>query len=84
MPYVINNRSGDTIVIPDETLNQDYSIDLVGRNYENYGSVIATGFVNLLNNFATTNTPPAKATSGQLWYDRGSKQLRTYDGNTGA
>lgn len=84
MPYVINNRSGDTIVIPDETLNQDYSIDLVGRNYENYGSVIATGFVDLLNNFATTNTPPAKATSGQLWYDRGSKQLRTYDGNTGA
>lgn len=84
MPYVINNRSGDTIVIPDETLNQDYSIDLVGRNYENYGSVIATGFVDLLNNFATINTPPVKATSGQLWYDRGSKQLRVYDGNTGA
>ena len=84
MPYVINNRSNDTIIIPDEGLNQDYSIDLVGRNYENYGAIIATSFVDLLNNFATTNTPPAKATSGQLWYDRGSKQLRVYDGATGS
>ena len=84
MPYVINNRSGDTIVIPDEALNQDYSIALVGRNYENYGAIIATGFVDLLNNFATATTPPAKATSGQLWYDSTAKQLRVYDGNTGA
>ena len=84
MPYVINNRSGDTIVVPDESLNQDYSIDLVGRNYENYGAIIATGFVDLLDNFASDSTAPQRATSGQLWYDKNNKQLRVYDGITGS
>jgi|SaaInlStandDraft_1057018.scaffolds.fasta_scaffold02539_2 hypothetical protein len=84
MPYVINNRSNDTILIPDESLNQDYSIDLVGRNYENYGAIIATSFLDLLDNFASNQTPPQKSSSGQLWYDKNNKQLRLYDGLTGA
>ena len=84
MPYVISNRSNDTILIPDESLNQDYSIDLVGRNYENYGAIIATSFLDLLDNFASEQTPPQKSSSGQLWYDKNNKQLRLYDGLTGA
>lgn len=83
MPYVINNRNSDTIIIPDEGLNQDYSIDLVGRNYPNYGSIIATSFVDLLDNFASS-TEPAKATDGQLWYDKTNRMLRLRDGSTGA
>lgn len=84
MPYIITNRAGDTIIIPDEGLNQDYSVDLVGRNYPNYGSVVASSFVDLLNNFATDTTPPAKATSGQLWYDKTFKKIRVYDSSTGS
>lgn len=83
MPYIIENRSGDPIVIPDGSLNTDYSIDLVGRNYENYGQIIAKTQIDLLDNFATDNTPPADATTGQLWYDKANKVLRTYDGTTG-
>ena len=84
MPYVINNRSGDTIVIPDNSVNQDFSVDLIGRNYENYGAVVATTTVDMLDNFAHPNTPPARSVDGQLWYDKTYKQLRVKDGTTGA
>lgn len=82
MPYIINNSNGDAIVIPDGALNQDHSIDLVGRNYENYGAVIAKTQLDLLDNFAST-TPPVRATDGQLWYDKSTKQIRIYDYPTG-
>ena len=78
MPYIIDNRAGQSIIIPDGGLNQDFSINLVGRNYANYGEPIATAFVDLLDNFAN-NTAPTKQTNGQLWYDAGAKVLRAYD-----
>ena len=84
MPYVIETSSGDPIIVPDGGLNQDYSIDLVGRNYENFGEVIAKTQIDLLNNFATNSVVPARPTAGQLWYDKTSKQIRVYDSSTGA
>ena len=84
MPYIIENSNGDPILIPDGGLNQDYSIDLVGRNYANYGEKIAKTQIDLLNNFASDNTPPIRPTNGQLWYDQNFKQLRVHDNTTGA
>lgn len=83
MPYIITNRSGDEIVIPDGGLNSDYSIQLVGRNYENYGSIIAKTQIDLLDNFAHTS-PPANPTDGQLWYDKTADVLRVYDSTNGS
>lgn len=83
MPYIINNSNGDSIVIPDESLNQDLSIDLVGRNYANYGSIFAKTQVDLLDNFASS-TAPSRSTNGQLWYDTTTKQIRVYDFTTGS
>lgn len=83
MPYVINNRSGDSIIIPDGDLNQDYSVDLIGRNYENYGAVVASTTVDMLDNFAHSS-PPNKAVDGQLWYDNVYKKIRVKDGTSGA
>jgi hypothetical protein len=83
VPYIINNSNGDSIVIPDDSLNQDLSIDLVGRNYANYGSIFAKTQVDLLDNFAST-TAPSRSTNGQLWYDSTSKQIRVYDFTTGS
>jgi|11_taG_2_1085331.scaffolds.fasta_scaffold00023_25 hypothetical protein len=80
MPYVFDNRNGDSITIADGSLNQDFSIDLVGRNYENYGEVFARSFVDLLDNFATDTTPPVNSIDGQLWYDKTYKTLRVFDG----
>lgn len=84
MPYIIENASGEPIIIPDGDLNTDYSIDLIGRNYENYGQVIAKTQIDLLDNFATQSSPPSSPTSGQLWFDKGGNQLRVYDATTGS
>ena len=84
MPYVFDNRAGDPITIADNQLNQDFSIDLVGRNYENYGEIFAKTFVDLLDNFATDATPPANSVDGQLWYDKTYKTLRVFDSAGGA
>jgi hypothetical protein len=81
MPYIIQDSQGRNVIVPDFNLNQEYSIDLVGRNYANYGSVIATTQLRLLENFANDD-PPTRPTSGQLWYDIDSRQLRVYDDNT--
>ena len=78
MPYIIDNRAGSSIIIPDGGLNQDFSVDLVGRNYTNYGEPIANSFIDLLDNFAH-GTAPTKQTNGQCWYDSTAKVLRVYD-----
>ncbi|SVD74496.1 uncharacterized protein METZ01_LOCUS427350, partial [marine metagenome] len=78
VPYIFDNRAGQSITILDGGLNQDFSIDLVGRNYTNYGEPVANAFVDLLNNFAHS-TAPTKQTNGQCWYDSTAKVLRVYD-----
>ena len=82
MPYIIDNRAGQTVIIPDNALNQDFSIDLVGRNYENYGAIIAKSFVDLLDNFASSSAPQ-KQTDGQTWFDTTNNLLRVYDADQG-
>jgi len=78
VPYIIDNRAGSSITIPDGALNDDFAIQLVGRNYANYGQPIANAFVDLLDNFAH-GTAPTKQTNGQIWYDSTKKVLRVYD-----
>jgi len=82
VPYIIDNRVGQTVIIPDNALNQDFSIDLVGRNYENYGAIIAKSFVDLLDNFAS-NSAPQRQTDGQTWFDTANNLLRVYDADQG-
>ena len=84
MPYIITNRNGDTIVVPDEGVNTDFSIELVGRNTENFGQYIAENFIDLLDNFATLATPPANAVDGQIWYDKTDNVARTLNFVTSA
>lgn len=91
MPYIITDTSGETeITIPDGGLNNDFVIDLIGRNYENYGSVIAKTQIGLLENFAN-DIPPKQSLgssgnhrTGQLWYDTGSNIMRVYDSTNGS
>lgn len=78
MAYVIDTRSGQQILIEDNSLNEEFSIKLVGRNYSNYGEPIAENFVDLLTSFGN-DSPPARAVQGQVWWDTGTQQLRVYD-----
>lgn len=77
MPYVIDNSNGQQIVIPDGGVNQDFSIELVGRNYENYGEKIAKTQIDLLDNFSSS-TAPLRPTEGQLWFDRSEFRMRVF------
>ena len=76
MAYIVTNSSGtQTYQIPDQEVNQQTSISLLGRNVPNYGEPIAENFVFMLENFAN-DLPPARAITGQVWYDTELKQLR--------
>ena len=64
----------------------DTSISFVGRGYPNYGQVVDTNFLHLLENFASP-LPPLNPIEGQLWYDTSNpdnKVLRIMDGTAGA
>jgi microcystin-dependent protein len=82
IPYTDEANNG-TIVVADNTLNEQTSLKIPGRNFSGYGSVIAENFLHLLENFASPTEPP-RPTEGQLWYDTtlGVEQLKVYDGTS--
>src|SRR6056297_2012067 len=82
IPYTDEANNG-TIVVVDNTLNEQTSLKIPGRNFSGYGSVIAENFLHLLENFASSTEPP-RPTEGQLWYDTtpGAEQLKVYDGTS--
>ena len=72
-----------SIVIEDNTINQETSLNLPGRNTTAYGSSIAENFLHILENFANS-VQPSNPVEGQLWYDNtpGVDQLKLWDGTT--
>lgn len=72
-----------SIIIEDNTINQETSLNLPGRNTTAYGSSIAENFLHILENFANS-VQPANPVEGQLWYDNtpGVDQLKLWDGTT--
>jgi hypothetical protein len=80
MSYQINRFDGTPFVnVQDGTLDSTLNLKLVGKNYAGYGEIQNENFLFLLESFASAN-PPAKAISGQVWYDSGTKKLKFYDG----
>jgi len=75
--YIIN-YSADTIkpaftILPRAT-NNDTSLTLFGKGAPNYGEGLQENLVHILENFCS-DTPPALATLGQLWYKHDSSEL---------
>ena len=82
MAYIINRFDGTQLTIVDDgILDTSTPVGLLGRNYTGYGEVQNENFIFLLENFANAS-PPARALSGQAWYDKGSKALKVYNGTT--
>lgn len=88
MSYQINfsNTTKTPITIQDNTLNQETSVALIGKNYAGYGPALSSNFIHLLENFANI-TPPTTPIQGQLWYDTTSSlsthpELKVWDGST--
>jgi hypothetical protein len=55
-------------------------LTLIGRNYANYGEIIANDLVALVENFAFSSSP-SNPLAGQLWFDTtGGGRLKVYTG----
>lgn len=70
-----------SIVVEDQSINQDTTLDFPGKRSTAYGQAIAENFLHLLENFASANAP-LRPVEGQMWYDTsaGENQLKIYDG----
>lgn len=86
MPYEIKytdfvNKGG--ITVEDNTVNTETSLSIPGRERKDYGQLIGENFLQMLENFASTQEP-RNPIEGQLWYDTtdGVDQLKIYDGTT--
>ena len=88
MTYTVTLPNGTTLgTISDGTGNGPAfpgstpftTLNLIGRNYSNYGQFIANDLVALLASNANT-TSPLYPTQGQLWYDSANNILKVYNG----
>lgn len=75
----INTNTVLTTIDLGEVDSVSTSLDLVGKNVNNYGEYINNNLVKLMTNFASPEIPRAEQV-GQLWYDTGEKKLKLYDG----
>jgi len=83
MAYEIRKSDG-TVLLDLETGFVDAgssSITFIGKNVSNFGEYQNNNFLHLLENFSA-NTPPANVITGQLWFDKSSRQLKVYDINS--
>ena len=82
MAYTITKSDGTALgTVADGTLDtSSTSLNLVGRNYSNYGQAILDNFVSLVENFSK-NTAPANPLEGQLWWDKDDDLLKIYTGS---
>ena len=53
---------------------------IIGRNYENYGQIIAQSFIDILDNFANTNAPKQVDASYGLTHRKSFKSHNATEG----
>ena len=81
MPYNLTTTTGSPLVtVKDNSLdNTTTSLNLMGRNYNNFGLLLNENFIGLLQNWYNTAAPP-NPLGGQLWFDAVSNELKVYSG----
>ena len=83
MSYTITTSTGTSYTLEDGTINNAFSLKLVGKNVTNYGQVFAENSLRHLENFASPTAPnPNTTLVGQVWYDTTEKVLRVYKDST--
>jgi hypothetical protein len=79
MAYTIYNTDGTVLstIAVGEVDNFSTSLDLIGKNVNNYGEYYNNNLVKLLTNFASVESEePSQPQTGQLWYNKTEKQLK--------
>ena len=83
MAYIIYNNDGtvlSTIAVGDVD-SYTTSLDLIGKNVNNYGEYYNTNLIKLLTSFASAESDsPTSPQTGQLWFNKTTKRLNVYDG----
>ena len=82
-----DNPSKPPLLVTDQTINNETSLQFPGKNYPSYAPVLAESFLHLLENFASPNAPGSQLgqgqpVQGQLWYDttENISLLKVFDG----
>ena len=85
-PFVVNEFGANGPASPSANLPlnplavaANTSLVLVGKGVTNYGEIVQSGVLHLLENFANS-TPPAYPVEGQIWYKNDTKHLQVYTG----
>jgi microcystin-dependent protein len=81
MPYIVNftdKENKSPLTVFDNTSSTDTTLTFPGRNVTGYGQIIAENFLNLLENFASSNEP-VNPIEGQLWYDSTNGTMMLWD-----
>ena len=82
MAYTIYKTNGQLLLtLLDGTLDSSRGINLVGKNYINFGTAQNENFVKLLENFANDSAPDYPMV-GQIWYDTSTSSLKYFDGTS--
>ena len=82
-PYTVTLTDGTIFAnIATGTINTSSSMTLIGKNYAEYGQMLADNFIRLLENASNTTAPPSPIT-GQLWWDKTTTLLKVYSSTTG-
>lgn len=81
MAYIIYKNGDEVLTVIDigEVDSSTTSLDLVGKNVNNYGEYFNNNFVKLLTNFAD-DIQPNSPQVGQIWFDTVAGRLKVYDG----
>lgn len=84
MAYIIYNSDNSTIlanIANGDVDNSTTSLDLIGKNVDNYGQYFNNNLVKLLTNFASpSGNEPRSPQLGQIWFNSTTKRLTVYDG----
>lgn len=83
MAYILYNNDGSVLLtMADGKVDSETtSLDLIGKNLDNYGEYFNNNLIKLLTNFAAPSSiSPRSPQVGQLWYNTTDKRLNVYNG----
>lgn len=83
MAYIIYNNDGSILLnlTNGQVDSATTSLDLIGKNVDNYGQYFNNNLVRLLTSFAAPDSSsPRSPQIGQLWFNTTTKKLTVFDG----